>query len=159
SADDEPVCRADAAAIPPASKCVSLLLNSATSRPSGYTGQAPATVNDLGWESCHPSQLAMRPLHMALSWAARKALEGSLGFAVGGRAAAGMGFVVAGRHGRPDPEQNEPVPQGEVSSSNTAKIKEDYPKGWQNTARWIKARLQMAIGLYALGWLAWSFYL
>jgi hypothetical protein len=35
---------------------------------------------------------------------------------------------------------------------------EGYPDRLQSTARRVKAVLQMAIGLYALGWLAWAFY-
>jgi hypothetical protein len=34
-----------------------------------------------------------------------------------------------------------------------------YPEGLTKAANRIKAALQMAIGIYALGWLAWSFYL
>src|SRR5262249_27662453 len=34
-----------------------------------------------------------------------------------------------------------------------------YPSSLQDVARRVKATLQMVIGLYAVGWLAWSFYL
>ena len=45
-------------------------------------------------------------------------------------------------------------------TSGNARAEEDgYPADVQRMARKIKAVLQMAIGLYALGWLAWAFYL
>lgn len=45
-------------------------------------------------------------------------------------------------------------------TSGNARTEEDgYPPDVQRMARKIKAVLQMAIGLYALGWLAWAFYL
>ena len=45
-------------------------------------------------------------------------------------------------------------------TSGNARAEEDgYPPDVQRMARKIKAALQMAIGLYALGWLAWAFYL
>lgn len=47
-----------------------------------------------------------------------------------------------------------PSEQGSEPSVPT----EGYPEELQSAARRVKAVLQMAIGLYALGWLAWAFY-
>ena len=45
------------------------------------------------------------------------------------------------------------------TSGNAPAQEDGYPPDVQRIARKIKAVLQMAIGLYALGWLAWAFYL
>jgi len=65
----------------------------------------------------------------------------------------------------PEPERHQDAatanPTGEASGqeASTRKHEDGYPDQLQRRARIIKAILQMAIGLYALGWLVWSFYL
>lgn len=100
-----------------------------------------------GWEPIHsflshPHQ----PSHVAL------------GIAAGCLAFVGTGFLMASRVAR--------MSETTDKSSGTAAGKQDdtactagYPETLVEVAGRIKAAIQMAIGVYALGWLAWSFFL
>jgi uncharacterized membrane protein len=85
--------------------------------------------------------------HHSVSWSGTIAIvSATLGLIV-------LTRVVFRFHG----ETSRTSPSG---TSGNARTEEDgYPPDVQRMARKIKAVLQMAIGLYALGWLAWAFYL
>lgn len=73
------------------------------------------------------------------------------------------GFSLIGsRHHKEGREPSSPEPstsrEGSSTESSTKVPPEGYPDPLQSTARRVKALLQMAIGIYALGWLAWAFY-
>jgi hypothetical protein len=88
---------------------------------------------------------------LSISWQGMLAIVSGvvaiLGFSImGPRHQAGAESTGAG-NAAPSEQESEPaVPT------------EGYPEELQSAARRVKAVLQMAIGLYALGWLAWAFY-
>ncbi len=67
---------------------------------------------------------------------------------------AGLGLLVTGRR----PAKERPISASREGNPN-GDGETGYPPPVQEAAQRVKALLQMAIGLYALGWLAWSFFL
>jgi hypothetical protein len=91
--------------------------------------------------------------------------RGWLAIIAGIAAFAGLGLIIIRGSEIAGSEHNEDVattaPSGTSGRQGRANKKHEdgYPGRLQRTAKIIKATLQMAIGVYALGWLAWSFYL
>lgn len=72
----------------------------------------------------------------------------------GGLALCGLSLIILRRR----PGKARPIPESS-SLTQPTKSEDGYPREVVRTASRVKAVLQMVVGVYALGWLVWAFYL
>jgi hypothetical protein len=82
-----------------------------------------------------------------------------LGILAGFLVVIGICLLLAGRKARAANQCGQSENNGTKKKKKGVAGAPGYPEELTRAANQIKAALQMAIGIYALGWLAWSFYL